>query len=222
MRRILIPNEGPNSDNVIKGFGVAFKTCRDLGVQELTVVVPHKGAFPRTAIGELLGEKAAERLLEGDSIPTQDIIVHCETIRTLTKADVPNTALVFYLLTNNTESIEGLPGTKAIVYVPWLEEEGVAWQQRWNATVPGQTKPAREPALDARVVDQLERLTRMINVSAGLAHPLDNRKAVEMLKELKVHGVQFKPEEMEIWAVRNGWSAKHAAELMKLAEGFAA
>lgn len=216
--RILIRNRGADEQNVAKGFAAGLKVCQNLGVGNLTLVVRTKGDLATSAVGKFLKEPAAKRLAKGETVKlTETVALRCESMSTIQKAGGPKAILVFYVDGEGMKVIDGLPGVDGIVYVPWLEDDGNAWQRQWNATVFGEQVAPHEPNLDPRVVTALEALTGSVNLSTGLGHPSDKDHAKRMFKELRAQGVPVTPSEVEIWAVRNKWKPEHAAELRKMA-----
>ncbi|MCY3789112.1 MAG: hypothetical protein OXH63_10030 [Gemmatimonadetes bacterium] len=64
----------------------------------------------------------------------------------------------------------------------------------------------------------LEAITARTNVSTGLAHPNDMNAAKEMFVRLHREGEILLAEEIESWAIVNGWRPDHAAELGALGQ----
>lgn len=70
--------------------------------------------------------------------------------------------------------------------------------------------------------DVLERaiakLSILVNVSTGLAHPLDDSRAKELFKALRAKGISCSHGDVYRIAVANDWSDRHATALAKLAD----
>lgn len=49
-----------------------------------------------------------------------------------------------------------------------------------------------------------------INVSTGLAHPLDRSSAIDLLERLRDARIAFDPAHVRAWLVANGWAPCHA------------
>ena len=64
----------------------------------------------------------------------------------------------------------------------------------------------------------LEAITKRTNISTGLTHPNDMNAAKEMFARLHIEGEILLAEEMESWAIANGWRPDHAAELGALGQ----
>jgi hypothetical protein len=61
-------------------------------------------------------------------------------------------------------------------------------------------------------------LSSMINVSAGITHPLDEARAKDLLKALHAHPVPLKYEPVLTLALANRWPENHARKLAELAQ----
>ena len=68
----------------------------------------------------------------------------------------------------------------------------------------------------------LRSLTNSVNLSTGLAHPSDWDHAVQMFRALRQRRHKIDGDEIERWAVANGWSYRHASELAQLPREVAA
>jgi len=65
---------------------------------------------------------------------------------------------------------------------------------------------------------ELLRLSRTINLSAPLSHPLDYNKAVDVLKELKNKEFYLNTNLIKTFLIENRWSMKSAKRLTEIAE----
>ncbi len=64
----------------------------------------------------------------------------------------------------------------------------------------------------------LEAITARTNISTGLAHPNDMNAAKEMFVRLHREGEILLSNEIESWAIENGWKPSDAAELGSLGQ----
>jgi len=72
--------------------------------------------------------------------------------------------------------------------------------------------------LNPVIEEALKSLSFRVNLSTGLAHPLDSDSAKELFKVLKENGHHLIKTEIEMWASQNGWTARHASALGELGE----
>ena len=218
MKRFHIPNMGPDTANIPKGFALGLRLCEEFGSNELTLVVPSKGNLSSIVVGKFLGEPASKRLMAGETVTLGgNVHIRCECPKTLKKRSEPDVVLAFYISSDDLNVIDSLHGTHAAIFVPWLDADGVAWQRTWNAEVPGQPVVETAPALDPTVEAGLRSLTNHVNLSTGLSHPSDMRDAKKLFTDLRASRTTYDPAEIRVWAVRNGWRPDDADELMQLA-----
>lgn len=103
-----------------------------------------------------------------------------------------------------------------LIFVPWHEAEGVEWAQKWDAETHGGETAGADVNLPTLVLETLKSLTTCVNLSTGLGHPSDKEHAKRKFSRLHVAGVTWVPDEVEKWAVRNGWRVADAHELATL------
>lgn len=64
----------------------------------------------------------------------------------------------------------------------------------------------------------IQTLSDIVNVSSGLAHPLDEARAKELLKALHARGESLTYDSVKKLALENHWAARHADDLAELAQ----
>ena len=64
----------------------------------------------------------------------------------------------------------------------------------------------------------IKSLSRRINLSTGLSHPMDKAAAIDILNLLKKEGFHYSSEEIKILAIRNGWTSTGANEIFRIAD----
>ena len=217
MRRIYIPNIGPNPENVKEAYTHGLMKCAELGIKELTIVVPIRGSPPDIVAEDFFGRAAARMLAKGEAVHvTEGIYVRCESVKTLSKRREPLAVLAFYVPLEDMDIIDSLYTPKVVVYVPWMDETESGWQRAWNAETLGEDRRDRPPVLE----QQLKQLTGHINISTGLAHPNDLRDAKTMFAHLQHQGIKCDPVELRIWALRHDWRPRHVYQLVELSRRF--
>jgi len=119
------------------------------------------------------------------------------------------------------DMLDGLPGLKALVVVPWNEGEIGTWRDARHAVdLLGHRPPTPEPTISDPVVEiAMTDVTTRVNLSTGLSHPDDRSAAIQALQILKRNGHHFQPDEIRAWAMANGWKADHARQLGEYAAG---
>ena len=64
----------------------------------------------------------------------------------------------------------------------------------------------------------IEALSTVVNVSTGLAHPLDDARAKELFKALRIEGESLTYDAVQKLALENHWPERHADSLAELAQ----
>lgn len=107
-----------------------------------------------------------------------------------------------------------------IIYISWNMEEANNWENIWKNNgleIKHGTPNNQEIVLNPKVEEVLRRLTNVVNLTTGLAHPSDKKSAINEFKKLKQLGIKENPEYIGNWALANGWNARHIDDLKKLA-----
>mgnify|MGYP003601120368 FL=1 len=219
LQRFLIENHGPNVDAFKMALAEAIKFSRSNGIGQITLVVPAKGGFPDTIIGEFFGDRISKLLCKGGVVDLgHGISMNLEIPRNLSSHKNFGTLLATYLSEEDMSIIDALRTVQAVVYLPWHEEEGKKWLACWSPVIWGNSSWIIKPLTFTQDIEEaLSRLTKVINLSTGLAHPSDKEFAKRMFLKLKNEGHQVEPEDVKFWAIKNGWQVRHAKELEKLA-----
>ncbi|MBO2689046.1 DUF1889 family protein [Shewanella algae] len=66
--------------------------------------------------------------------------------------------------------------------------------------------------------EAIKTLSVVVNVSTGLAHPLDDSRAKELFKALKKYNVPLSAADVYSLAISDAWPERHAKQLAELAE----
>jgi hypothetical protein len=107
------------------------------------------------------------------------------------------------------------------VVVPWLEEDVTTWiHARGALDLLGKRSAPPSPGIGDPVVGAAMRsLTSRVNLSSGLVHPRDKAAAVQALEILKRNGHRYDSQELQTWAMANGWDGRGARQLSEYAAG---
>lgn len=216
MKRIMLPNMGPDMDKIPTAFALGVKECQRVESDVLTIVTPQKN-LDSIVVGEYLGKAASKTLMKGQQFPVSQVglLFEYESVATAVKKASAKVGVAFYVSADNLIKLDALP-FESLIYVPWCENEGTAWAAKWNAETFGMQTNDGAIDLPQDVLVSLENLTRCVNLSTGLAHPSDKENAKGVFSRLKKDRVRWNPNEIEKWAARNGWKPKDAQELAAL------
>lgn len=203
-------------DQIKTAFEGILDICQQHSISRVTLVVPKKGGWENTLVGQALGVRAAKALLKGEAVPlTKDgPTMTLESPQTFRNSVSPGLVVGAHISESDMAKIDDSWDAQAILYMPWTEAEGRAWQATWKPeTIGVSTWAAPASALSDPVKRELEKLTRNINLGSGLAHPSDKALAVKIIGRLLSEGHQLDPVEVKQWALRHAWSSHAASDL---------
>ena len=211
--------KGP--DQIKTAFRGVLDLCNEHDISRVTLVVPKKGGWEHTLVAEFLGSGMTKALLNGQAVPLVKggATITLESPQTFRNNVGQGLILGAHISGADMAKIDDAWDAKAILYMPWTEAEGQAWQATWlPQTVGPSTSTPPVATLSAPVVEALERLTRNINLGSGLGHPSDKALAVRAIADLHAEGRSFDPTEIKRWALRHHWSSHAAADLEAIAK----
>lgn len=212
---------GATPENIPTALKIGIRECIALNSGILTIITPLRDNLHRGALGDFLGHNATKRLMKGGTVlldKTRVVLAH-ESVATIKKKDNGRVGLAFYVSKDAIHELDQL-NFDCLIFVPWLDAEGVAWARKWNAETHGAVTQGAAVDLLPIAIDALKRLTKCINLSTGLCHPSDKEHAQRTFSELRPAGISWDPVEIEKWAVRNEWRADHARELAELSRKY--
>jgi hypothetical protein len=121
------------------------------------------------------------------------------------------------------QQLDDVSTVKALGVLTWLLDDVAPWASGVGAVdVLGEATAETPTIQDPVVLGALRSLTNSVNRSTGLGHPSDWDHAVQMFRTLRKRGHAFDGDEIEAWAIANGWSYRHAAQVGQLAREIAA
>jgi hypothetical protein len=132
MKRILLPNAGPNLRNTQMATAIGIAECEKLGIQDFTVVVATTQNFESTEIGKLLG-KSAEKLAKGEAIEVDSAghKVQLGSVATIQQSPA-RVVIALHLTAEEMQKLDDLL-IDVLIFVPWSETEGQTWADKWAA-----------------------------------------------------------------------------------------
>lgn len=201
----------------------SLRICGDMGLERITLLVPAIKYFSTsiacTTIDRLVQPGIGKALCSRNAVKINGISLDIESLDTLNEYSSYELLVGIYLSAKDLDKLDSPSTVKAVLYLPWTEEEGKKWQSTWEADILGQENWQPESVqLDEAVTAALDDLTEGINLSTGLTHPMDKKRATEMFAKLRKNGLYPQPEDIRRWALRHGWEPKYARELARQAE----
>ena len=206
MQRYLIESNGPNKDAAMLMLQEAFRICQRERMSRITLVVPNKATFPSTPVGELLGD-GVRRLCQGKTLAlSEDLSLELVCASKSQNFYGYDLIVAVYLSLDALYKFDTDMSAKAILFLPWMEEEGKQWLATRNPTILGaNTWQVQQTSLPLEVVSALSALSSGINLSTGLAHPEDRKTVREVLRRLRDSGHLLCSTDVKNWALKNGW-----------------
>ena len=212
---------GPDTSNIPTAIAIGVRECKQAGTTELVLITPVKDNLNSIVVGEFLGRDVSKRLMKGDKIKVGDhgVSLTHHSVASVQKTRTPSVGLAFYV---SKEAIQKLDDLRfdTLIFVPWLDKDGVDWAQKWDAETHGGSSVDSSISLPPEVDESLKSLTACVNLSTGLGHPSDKEHAKRRFSDLRSAGIKWDPIELEKWAVRNGWKAADAEDLSKLSSRY--
>lgn len=214
MQRYLIENHGPNEANVKFMFCESVRICQRDGMSKITLCVPSKREFPTTIVGRMLGD-TAKKLCQGRAVPLLgNLLFDLVCANKIQSSCTYEMIIGVYLSLDAIYNLDSIQSVKAIMFLPWTENEGKMWLTTWNATILGaNTWQVHQTSLPLDVDNTLSVLTHGINLPTGLTHPFDRDAARRVLIELRDSGHVLCPSNVRNWAMQKGWSYDAAKDL---------
>lgn len=221
MKRIHIPNMGPDKSKISTAIAIGVRECKNSGTRDLSLITPLKNNLDSIVVGEFFGVDVSKRLMKGEKIPIghSGLSISHYSVSTILKCAAKKIGLVFYVSNEDIKKIDDLM-FECLIFVPWFDKDGEDWARKWNAETHGEPISVSQVNLPKEATTALLNLTVCVNLSTGLGHPSDKEHAKRKFAELRAAGVKWDPAEVERWAVRNGWKTADAEELSTLSRRY--
>ncbi|MCH9758517.1 MAG: hypothetical protein K0U19_05345 [Proteobacteria bacterium] len=187
---------------------------------KVTLIVPEQRGFSGTHLGKVLGDQVVKVLNKGETFQINDgRSFDLITYRQAQRGRSCNFEVVIgaYLSPAGLDVLDSITSAKAISFIPNSEVEGRKWQSIWSPTVWG-ASTWKEPSIKipVEIEEELQHLTRTINLSSGIVHPSDKNSAVNTINKIKGICPNVCREDVKCWAIKIGWEPRHARELSRL------
>lgn len=220
--RYLFPANGPEITPLEQALRQMLLLAKqDDSIRDIVLMVPILGNLSGTSLETVLGSRVTKVLKDRKSIrlSSDGPSLRAETEKTYLRSTRPDAVLGVYVTKKILDQIDSTPRLKAVVVVPWTMGDHVEqWKLTWSPTVPGEDVSGSQLMMNPVVEKGLEAISRCINLSKGLLHPMDKSFAQHTLWALHKNSEWAEPDEMRAWAVRNGWTPEGADQLRSEAE----
>ncbi len=195
-------------------------TCisEDSSLTKACLLLPQKSNIDLIHWPEGFPKDVARVLKKGDPVriaPTAQLTLATKLAKSaLHSAD----GLVAVYADDMFQLIDEQERPRIVIVVPFVNAKAEQWRKTWNPAVPGQRAlAAPEDVRNPIVWAALSSLSSAVNLSTGLTHPRDAETTKETLLILRRSNEWESPDGLQMWALRNGWTAAGAAALCELA-----
>jgi len=215
-RSYFIKAEGPDRGTVAKAFRWLLENSKAKSFLAIAVIGNLNGV-----IGDVLGERIVKALRKEGKVAISGIEIVLVTKRNIIYDGENAPLLAFYPSSKYLDELDSIPNISAMLVVPWTMKDIELWIRARNATEVGVVQPPKElPLVSNKVVEAaLRSLTARVNVSTGIAHPMDREATIQALMILRDAGERFVPDEIKAWLIsKGGWRATDAQEVAEVAQ----
>lgn len=217
--RYIIYSEGPDENTLKEALSKVFELCASLAHNAVILHVPGIKSLGGI-IEEVFGKVLLKKLSKEKSITINNIKLTLNTESIKINNQTEDIVLSIYPTSKMFDNINDLKKVRAIVVVPYTEEERNEFIKTWNPVIIGKDDVEFQSLdIDPRLENALSLLTSMINLSTDLTHPSDREKTIQLLQLLYKRGINLNPNDMRIWALQNGWNSDGADKLHDIAKG---
>ena len=116
------------------------------------------------------------------------------------------------------DEVDSIPEVSAMLVVPHSKKAVQEWIATREAIELTTGKKAPSSSINPVVEEALKDLDAWVNTSTGLVHPSDRETAVQIFKALRRGGIEYDPNEVKRWLIRNGWTPNNAEQVRVVAE----
>ncbi|WP_454618615.1 hypothetical protein [Bradyrhizobium cenepequi] len=147
-----------SQDQVRLAFKSVLEICKAKNIVSVTLVVPQKGGFDRTIVAEFLGPNIVKALVKGQAVLiAQGVQMKLESAQTFRGSWSEGLLIGAHISDKDMNKLDDSIGAQAVVYLPWNDPEGKAWQATWGAQIVGtNTAPAPVGSLPGPVEEALQ------------------------------------------------------------------
>lgn len=205
-----------DTPGVQRGFRWLLASARDHGYAQATVHTSLKQNLQN--LDAALGAKRASSLYRTGKLRMSGIEIESQTARAGGHGRGP----VLAVWVNDDDLLDKIDRWRvpAICAIPWNSIDN--WKAKWSPIdlVTGElaSRGSEEVVSNPVVLQALLTATQRANIANGVTG-YNRDHLIRVFQLLWAHGEGADPDEVEAWAARNGWGARHGAEIGALARG---
>ena len=129
MKKILIPNHGPNQETLSLAINKAIEECENFECNNFILVTPKKDNLESLYITTHLGRDNAKTLKKGGKVFIEgtNIFITHESSRTVESNSHNTIALAMHIPAKDIEKLSEMYFS-CLIYIPWLQRESDLYQ----------------------------------------------------------------------------------------------
>lgn len=130
LERFLITLHHGDARSTAHAIATAYSVCQREEC-DAVICVPNKEQAHVIALNEVIPEETLKRMRKGEPFLYQGVKFWLESLGTLKRSGRSGALIALYTPLQSMKLFEEA-GWKAIIYLPWMPEEGVRWKAQWG------------------------------------------------------------------------------------------
>lgn len=218
-QRFYIGTQGNDDKAYKEAMEYACKLAKsDSDIRRIVLLIHSKqntGWFER-----LFGPDIEQQLFRGVSFKECEPVFKFETKRTYKDSHIPSEIVITCSLdADEISKIDDFFSIKVIIAIPWNQSELQKWVSTWGPTeIRGNQQAVTVYSEPSCIIKKsMQELTESINISTGITHPLDEKKAKTFILALYKYEPSLNADIVGTYLVRElNWKTIHAKTIENL------
>lgn len=213
-------NTGPIKEAEVLAFRKSLQLCNEIdNIEEIVLLIHTKNNTGY--LERIFGTRNLNSYFKGIRLDPKYPIFKIETLKTFSDSWKKNIILVcFGLRSDELSKYDDFESVKAIIAHQWKDPDVENWAKSWSAiNLETEIRAEKMPFPDKIVQEAFNDLSRSINMTTGITHPMDNEECKTFLRAL--HKYNYELDATKIFAYLTtelSWEAENAKDVIKLVE----
>lgn len=171
-------------------------------------------------IDRIFGRNTAKALFKGAKIDKDLPLVKIETLKTIDDNHKNRVLVTYGLRSEELFKYDDFESVTAIIAHQWSEDGVKDWAQTWAATEILSNITIYKINLPHKIVQEaFKELSKVINMSTGILHSMDNETCKTYLRALNKYDYDLSPMEINSYLMTElNWNSDNAKDVIKLIE----
>jgi hypothetical protein len=128
-----------SATQVRTAFAGIVKLAKEKGITRVTLIVPKKGGWEHSIVGEFLGAGVTKALTKGQSVTlVEGITMVLQSPQTFRPTAAQGLLVGVHISTKDMAKLDDAWAAQAILFLPWSDNESQEWKATWHPTTFGQ------------------------------------------------------------------------------------